>query len=281
MFSPYLIALSVAVSAIAFLFRNIFESGLKPMEWFLKDAIFVLVAFIAILIAFNSLSALKEVYSIMWGNLNVERARLIPFPGPTGLTEPNSAENGIVQFIILSGYFGACAMLLATLMVRIGMMLLIIPLLPVFTVLSGIGYLRRYAKILWEIFIEFSMFPFLALLSIYLSEMFRYVAPLQIALILIPSLVPGYLFFSGRGPGTTPLLNILGGFSAGAIAGSLTGYGRSAMEIGTGNLQDGLLRMIQIPSGNSSFRPVSHTPSKPDPYREAVQEELKWRRYPD
>ena len=278
--SPYLISLSIAVSALAFLFKNSLEPDLRPVAWFIKCAILILVSLTSVYISLSFLNGMQHLYAIMWNHLNVDKQRLIPLPG-TGITGIDSGVNSIFQFIMLSAYFGSCAVLLATLMVREGMILLLIPLLPVFTVLSGIGYLRRYAKVLWEIFIEFSIFPFLALLSIYLSELFSYVAPLQIALILIPSLLPGYLFFSGRGPGTTPLLNMLGGFSAGAIAGSITGYARSAVELGSGNLQDGLLRMIQVPSGNSGYRQASQVPSRKDPYSEAIQDELKWRRYPD
>ncbi len=278
--SPYLVSISLAISALAFLFKNSLESDTRPVAWFMKYAILILVSLTSVYISLSFLNGLQHIYTIMWNDLNVNDHRLIPLPG-TGIAGFDSGENGIIKFIMLSAYFGSCAMLLATLMVREGMILLIIPLLPVFTILSGVGYLRKYTKVLWEIFIEFSIFPFLALLSVYLSELFSSVAPLQIALILIPSLIPGYLFFSGRGPGTTPLLNMLGGISAGAIAGSITGYSRSAVEIGSGNLQDGLLRMMQVPSGNSGSRQPGHAVSRKDPYKEAIQEELKWRRYPD
>ena len=280
--SPYFVTFAIAISATGFMLRNSVEDGLRSFPWLLRSAIIVLLSILSLYIAVFSLHIVGEAYSYAWNAADLDRARLIAFPGGISSMGVSTGENGIIQFLLLTAYFGSVVMLLAILMVRIGLILLVIPLLPLFTALSGIAFFRKYARVLWEIFIEFSIFPFLALVSLYLSIIFSAIPPLQIALISLPALLPGYLFFSGRGPGSTPVMNLLGGLSIGAMAGSVAGYSRSAIEIGSGNIQDGMLRLAQVPSGNASSRAhISSAIKTSDPYRESVKEELKRRRYQD
>jgi hypothetical protein len=145
-----------------------------------------------------------------------------------------------------------------------------------------VGYFQKYSKVMWEIFIEFSMFPFLALLSLSLAENFRNYVPLQLAFLALPALLPGYLFFSGRGPSHTPFLNLFGSMAAGSFVSTVAGYSMAFSEMGSGDFMRGFSRFIQLPSSNStSTKPSINRAVPRDVYAEAANEELKFRRNPD
>lgn len=273
----------VIVAAVYFLICNNIRTPRSAGSSLYRASLILFASFACILIWLEIFGELGVVYTYFWEYSGIGNSHLLPITaGIPGNSFGYGSITTVMEFLLITAYFGVEILLLSILAIREALLLLILPILPVFTLLSLIGYFEKYARVLWEIMFEFSIFPFLALLSVYLSGIFHSFVPLQLAFLALPSLIPGYMFFSGRGPSHTPFMNLFGSLAAGSVISSTVGYSRSFSEIGSGDFRGGISRLIQLPSGNSaSTRAVlSHKPET-DPYREAVNEELKNRRHSD
>ena len=273
----------VVVAAIYFLVCNNIRSPTRAGSTLYRSSLILFATFTCVLIWLEIFTELGVLYSYAWKDSGIAGRSLLPLgSGILNGSLGYGSTTTFMEFIMITAYFGVDIILLSILAIREALLLFILPLLPVFTLLSLIGYFEKYARVLWEIMLEFSIFPFLALLSVYLSGIFTAYVPLQLAFLALPSLLPGYMFFSGRGPSHTPFMNLFGSLAAGTVISIGAGYSRSFSEIGSGDFRSGISRLIQLPSGNpSASRPVRLQQFTADPYREAVNEELKNRRHPD
>ena len=273
----------VVVASVYFLVYNNIRTPINTGSSLYKASLILFASFACTLIWLEIFGELGIAYTYFWEHSGIANSALLPISA--GFLDSSFGSNSIgsvLEFLLITAYFGVDILLLSILAIRQALLLLILPILPVFTMLSLIGYFEKYARVLWEIILEFSIFPFLALLSVYLSGIFSSYVPLQLAFLALPSLIPGYMFFSGRGPSHTPFMNLFGSLAAGSVISSTFGYSRSFSEIVSGDFRSGVSRLIQLPSGNSasSRSAVAHKPEI-DPYREAVNEELKNRRHSD
>ena len=282
--SLYMVTPVVAVAALYFLAMNNIRPDRSAMSSLYRSAIISISALACIFIWIEAFSEAGSLYSYLWSHSSISSDSVLPVSSGlfSGSLSGAGTTTSIMEFLMITAYFGAVVILLTTLAIRQALLLLLLPLLPIFTMLSMVGYFQKYSKVMWEIFIEFSMFPFLALLSLSLAENFRNYVPLQLAFLALPALLPGYLFFSGRGPSHTPFLNLFGSMAAGSFVSTVAGYSMAFSEMGSGDFMRGFSRFIQLPSSNStSTKPSINRAVPRDVYAEAANEELKFRRNPD
>ena len=194
----------------------------------------------------------------------------------------NGGSSQILEFLTLSAYFMATGSLFATLMIRQALILFCIILAPFFTLFYSLNIGTRYAKIIWEIIVEMSFYPFFVLLALYLAWLFSWDAPLQLAFLFLPVIIPGVLFFSGRGLGNAPMLNFLGDATLGNVAGKGMLFAGTGYDVLSGNITPEGMRNIAVSPVSESPPRVTPRPHNSHstglPWKDILDEELKYRK---
>lgn len=198
-----------------------------------------------------------------------------------GAGSQSSTVSVIARFLLLSAYFIAVTSLLAILVFRQALMILFILIMPVLTILACLDIGVKYAKMAWELVLEFMFFPFAVMLSLMLARIFSADVVLNLAFLFLPSILPGYLMFSGRNLSTAPVMSFIGGMTLGGIASRTAGVATSFMDTAsTGNPVRAMSSIALAPAAD--YRLVSGIKAgKMDkkPFLEDVKnEELKYRK---
>ncbi len=144
-----------------------------------------------------------------------------------------STESVIARFLLLSAYFIAVTSLLAVLVFRQALMIFFIMAMPVITILACLDIGVKYAKMAWELVLEFMFFPFAVMISLMLARIFSADVALNLAFLLLPSILPGYIMFSGRNLSTAPLMSFIGGMTLGGVASRSAGVATSFLDSAT------------------------------------------------
>lgn len=231
------------------------------------------------------LSLLSSAYSSVYESAGISWSNFLLFSTQLGSGHLNGSgglESIIIQVFTLSGYFLAAVTLFATLMLRQALMLFAILILPFATVLMAFNPGARFGRVVWEIIIEMSAYPFFVLASLYLAHIFQWDAPLQLAFLFLPSLLPGMLFASGKGFASAPMMGFLGELSLSGAA----SRGFQAMEIGSsfirggsfaGSLKSGLEMPLQE-HGHRQQAPAVPGKGQDMPWKDLINDELKYRK---
>ena len=186
----------------------------------------------------------------------------------------------VLDLLLLSAYFVAIAGLFAILMIRQAVLLFLVLVVPFLTLLYALDVGKKYATMVWELIIEFSLFPFAIVLSLILAQIFSSIVPLNLAFLFLPEILPGYLMFSGRSLSSTPMIGFMGGLTLGNMTSRSTGMMSAAGDsMVSGNPLPLLTGLTLLPAVDyrSAPRLRPHEVQKPL-LADAMNEELKYRK---
>lgn len=279
---------AVIVTLVVIMVALISNSFLKPKSLTL---IFIRVTAAVVLgaVSFYSfswgLSMLDSTYASVYYGAHLNWSNYLLFSsglehqGDTSILQ--SSISLIVQFFTLSAYFVSVVSLFTILMLRQALMLFSLLIVPLATVLTSLDIGKRYGKVIWEILIEMSAYPFIVIASLFLAHIFNWDAPLQLAFLFIPSLLPGILFTTGRSFLSAPIMGFLGELSLSGAASK--GFGSMAIASDLahgGSFSKSIKDTMAIPLSENSF-PGTMTGGKKDnemPWKDLLSEELKYRK---
>ena len=288
-FSGSFFQISMIIMVISISAGLAYNSFIKPQSMSLVllrglfSIVFGAVSFYAIAFIMAGLGAL---FTMVFNASNINWYNFGNFSGGYFGYNAGSLNNGgysqILEFLTLSAYFMATAGLFATLMIRQALILFCIILAPFFTLFYALNVGARYAKIIWEIIIEMSFYPFLVLLALYLAWLFSWDSPLQLAFLFLPVIIPGVLFFSGRGLRNAPMLSFLGDATLGNVSGKGMLFAGTGYDALRGNITSEGLRNIAVSPVSESPPRITPRPHNSNntglPWKEILDEELKYRK---
>ena len=247
--------------------------------------------FVAILISVCSLlifTALFQLLGFAYDLLfNHAGPSISSFSQVTGISPALSSSNGtsillvLMRFLLLSAYFLAVGSVFSILIFRQALLIVFVLVMPFLTILSIMDIGQKYARMGWELAIELTLFQFAALLSIMLAVIFRSNVPLNLAFLFLPSILPGYLLFSGRGLASAPVLGFLGGMTLGSSATRIVGMASAVADSTSGgNPFPFVATGALLPAADyRSIQGIKISRRVPSSITEdAVKEELKYRK---
>lgn len=232
------------------------------------------------------LSALNGIYGYIYSASGLNWSDFLLFASTLPSTGNHAlvggSDSALIEIFTLSGYFTSIISLFAMLMLRQALMLFSLIVLPFATVLLSFKGGSRFARVVWEIIIEMSAYPFFVLACLYLGHIFSWDMPLQLAFLFLPSLLPGILFASGRGFLSAPIMGFLGEMS---LSGSV-GKGLETADIlagfAKGGSFSGAIRetaLLPVSDSHSANHSGNHAKGREVmPWKELLNEELKYRR---
>ncbi len=279
-------AVAIIASSLAVLFYNSFYKPLNPGYNLMKLVAAISIAALSLMIVESVLMELQQGFDYLFKNIGVNWYSFYNFSGgfsKFSVSHPiGSANQEILQFLVLSAYFIAVISLFGVLMMRQALMILMILILPFTTILFSLNIGKKYAKIVWEFIAEMMVYPFLVLLSLYMAYIFSSNIPLQLAFLFVPIVVPTILFFSGRGLTSLPLLSFVGGLTMGTVVsrgiGLTSGLGGAVLSdsIG-GSVKNIALSPLQdrIPQKTANMK---RSPDSSLPWKQILDEEMKYRK---
>lgn len=287
--SGFYYQLSMAVILVAIVSLLVYNSLSGPRSIsasFTRIASTVIFGSLSFMITTWALSGLNNIYASIYGGAGIDWYNYLlfssSFPSPTAGSLTQSYLSIAIQFFSLTAYFISVVSLFAILMLRQALMLLCLLILPIATVLMSVNFGRKYGKIVWEIMVEMSAYPFLVLASLYLAHIFSWDAPLQLAFLFLPSILPGMLLASGRSFLSAPVLGFLGGLSMEGIAGRGMQLGNIASSaFKGGSLSNATRNALMAPLTDAKAMPGNrpgNSSSNGMPWKELLSEELKYRR---
>lgn len=279
-------AIVLLISSAVTLAYNSFAEPRPYGRYIARVATSVIIGSISFLLMVWVLKSLDYVYSTVYSGAGVNWSNFLLFSSDTFSASAHPATNGdystLIELFTLTGYFTAVVSLFAELMLRQALMLLALLILPVGTVLYALDRGRRFAAVLWEILVEMSAYPFLVLLCLYLANIFAWDAPLQLAFLFLPSLIPGILFATGNSFLSAPIMGFIGGMSltrtmgkgveAGSIIGGLADGAGAANSLKRG----ALFPVTERNPLSKNFQPIRNREEMP--WKDILRDELKKRR---
>ncbi len=232
------------------------------------------------------LSLIGSIYGVIFNSANFSWYNFLNFSSYSAFSTVTGTKAGslgiLVEIFALTGYFVSVVTLMAALMIRQALMLFAIALVPFATVLGSTNRGKRFSSITWEILAEMSAYPFLVLLCLYLSHIFSWDVPLQLAFLFLPTIIPGLMFATGNYFLNAPLLGFLGGLSLSDAAGrSLEAANIATVPFRGGTFGGAFRDGAMLPLREKNF--ISQIPragvSKDEmPWKELLSDELKYRK---
>lgn len=244
----------------------------------------IIIGSISFIFMIWTLNGLNAIYSNLYNSSNLNWSNFLLFSTNfpiSNQTISTSSYATLIELFTLTGYFTAIVALFAELMLRQALMLLALLLLPLGTILYALNHGRRFATVLWEILVEMSAYPFLVLLCLYLAHIFSWDAPLQLAFLFLPTLIPGLFFATGNSFLSAPIMGFLGGMSLsrtigkGVEAGGIIAGVSEDAGIGTMLKKGSLYPVTEKNPLSKNYQVKSNR--KEMPWKELLREELKYR----
>lgn len=278
--------LSILLATLSMLIMNSF---LKPqtIHFFIyKMAVSVILASVSFIVTIWSFSELGSVYATIYNSAGINWSNFLLFSSGNYISGPvNPAGGGysiLIEAFTLTGYFTSIVSLFSILMLRQALLLFSFVVLPFSTIMMVFNKGRKFAERIWEIIIEMAAYPYFVLLSLYLGHLFSWDGPLQLAFLFLPSILPGYLFVSGRSFLSAPVLGFLSGMTmTNAVGRGIETAGIAAEFARGGAAIDTVKKTAFLPFNEST---ASGSPghksriSEPLPWKELINEELKFRK---
>jgi hypothetical protein len=230
---PAMISLVLGISAMLIIAGSGNSPGTMHRNQVIRIFLSVTVAAGSMAIMSLLLSSLQVPFDILFDRGNVDWYSfysVFSSGAVAGTGTRSSTVSVIARFLLLSAYFIAVTSLLAVLVFRQALMILFILIMPVLTILACLDVGVKYAKMAWELVLEFMFFPFAVMLSLMLARIFSADVALNLAFLFLPSVLPGYLMFSGRNLSTAPMMSFIGGMTLGGAASRTAGIATSFMD---------------------------------------------------
>ena len=236
---PAMISLVLGVSAIFIIAGSGSNPGTVYRNQIIRILLSVTVAAGSMAIMSMLLSGLQVPFQVLFDRGNVNWYSFYSVFSSGALISAGSQSSTIsviARFLLLSAYFIAVTSLMAVLVFRQALMILFILIMPVLTILACLDIGVKYARMAWELVLEFMFFPFAVMLSLMLARIFSADVLLNLAFLFLPSILPGYIMFSGRNLSAAPMMSFIGGMTLGGIASRTAGVATSFMDTAsTGN----------------------------------------------
>ncbi len=246
---------------------------------------------VAILVSVSSLIIFTELFQLLgfaYGLLFAHAGKSITsFGQVTGISVAQESVNSasflpvLLRFFLLSAYFLAIGSVFSILIFRQALLILFVLVMPFLTILSILDIGQKYSRMGWELALELTIFQFAALLSIILAVIFRSDVPLNLAFLFLPSILPGYLLFSGRSLSSAPVLSFIGGMTLGSSAARIGGVASAVADTASGgNPLPVIATGALLPAADyRSVQGIRLTRKAPSSITEnAIKEELKYRK---
>lgn len=276
----------VLIATVFTLFLNSFGKTQNLHIFIFKVAVAIILGSVSFIVTIWVFSKLSVMYAAVYSSAGINWSNFLLFSSSNYFTGSGATAGGGYSFLIeaftLTGYFTSVVSLFSILMLRQALLLFSIAILPFATILIIFDRGRKFAERVWEIVIEMAAYPFFVLLCLYLGHIFSWDIPLQLAFLFLPSILPGYLFVSGRSFLTAPILGFMSGMTmAGAVgrgietAGIVTELARNGPSVGA------LKNASMIPfteSRTTNLQGSGHNKSTELPWKDLINEELKFRK---
>lgn len=216
-FYAQIVAIAVLISSMFFLVENSLFESVAARNYAIRIALSVSLLIFSFDIIRGVLYAGNSLFTTIWNGTGVNWYSLSSvmnthFSFLTNVTL-TSTENAIVEFFLMSSLFIAVGTLFGVLMIREAVLLIVIIVLPFFSLLSLIPRLDSYTVRFWALFVQLSILPFFIIVPLYLASLFPSDFPLQLSLISAASIIPVMFVTSSRIFSIGSLYSLLDSFS--------------------------------------------------------------------
>lgn len=280
---PVLITALIGLVSLLIIIFSSKNSAVSINSVYLRTAATVIISSSTFYIFSSLLSFLGTVYALIYSYSNIDFENFSSVSGISILPVAGTSISAdlLLRFLLLSAYFAALASLFAVLMFRQAIMIFMILLMPFFTALYIFNPTGKYTKMAWELTMEMTMFPFAVILSLTLASFFRSDVPLNLAFLFLPTVLPGFMLFSGRGLSSTPMMGLIGGMTLGSITSRGSGIAMSSMDAAaTGNPLPVLAASVLMPAADYKTikRNTIPTTKEVSWLDEALKDDMKYRK---
>lgn len=278
--------IAIIIATLVALFLNSFIRPQTTQLFVIRVAVAVILGSVSFILSVWAFSVLGGMYSILYNNSGISWSNFLLFSSHNYAPVAGNTAGGdysiLIEAFTLTGYFTSVISLFSILMIRQALLLFSLTILPFATILMVFNRASRFTERVWEIIIEMAAYPFFVLLCLYLGHIFSWDVPLQLAFLFLPSILPGYLFVSGRSFLSAPVLGFLGGMTmAGTVGRGLEAAGIVSGVMKGGATMNTLKDAALLPfRENRSSHLYAAGEGKPGaiPWKELVNEELRSRK---
>ncbi|MHB8396446.1 MAG: hypothetical protein ACYDAZ_04840 [Thermoplasmataceae archaeon] len=194
-----LLSILLIISAAYFLVRNSLGLKVSAGTTMVRGFLALTLSLFSFDICRMMLEYSGLVYTGAWNNLNTNWYALVPAPGTGGISSiPQISGSTVLSVFFLTSYYIATGSLLSMLEIRQAILLVLMIILPIFSLLLLIPDAEKIPIGMWKLFAEMLIVPFLVLTCIAIASVLPDDPLLQIALILLASGSPFLLHNNSR-----------------------------------------------------------------------------------
>lgn len=256
------ISLILIGSSLVYLIRNSILKPDSPGRFVIRLVMSISVGILSYQVSIAVLDISRSIFLVLWnGNVNWYGILLnvnIPSMVSSNLSG-NNLGSLLLNLVFYSGYFAVIMALLGMLALRQALILFFIVTLPVFTILSAIPGMEKFAITIWKFFIGLSVLPFFVLIPIYISTLFPNDFILRLGLLSLAAMMPVLLLNQSPIFRFSTIASFLSGSSLGSTLeyGAATAQGFTSIATGSTDINS-IARAGALPiMRNIKFSPTS------------------------